>query len=331
MAGYAVFTVEDASRVAEVRRAALTIAREEGLDESQSANVAVVATEICTNLLKHARQGEVFLTPLSDRAAPGVEILAVDRGPGMGDVRQCLVDGYSTGQSPGTGLGAISRLSQEFDIFTERDKGTVLVSQIGGAQKGKTVIGALLKPMAGETLCGDAWAFHESGDAVAIIVADGLGHGMDASRASAEAISAFRAATDLFPIPVLQRVHGALRSTRGAAVAVAHIEIAQRGVRYSGIGNISGVISQAGKTSFMVSHSGTAGFHTPRLQEFSYTLPDEALVIMHSDGLTTSWKLDNYPGLRRSHPSVIAGVLFRDASRQRDDVCVVVTRLGRDS
>jgi anti-sigma regulatory factor (Ser/Thr protein kinase) len=323
----AVIPVDDLSRVAEIRRAALDLARTEGLDESLYGNVALVATEISTNLLKHASHGEVFLTPLSDRSASGIEILAIDRGPGMGDLKQCLADGYSSGQSPGTGLGAITRLSQEFDIYTERDKGTVLVSQIRGEARAAIPVGGIVKPVAGETLSGDAWAVAERDGSIALIVADGLGHGVDAARASAEAISAFRRATDLTPASVLQQVHGALRSTRGAAVAVAHIHLSDRRVRYSGIGNIAGVISQASKSVFMVSHNGTAGYHSPRFQEFSYPLTGEALIIMHSDGLNTSWKLDSYPGLRRSHPSVIAGVLYRDATRPRDDVSVVVAKL----
>jgi anti-sigma regulatory factor (Ser/Thr protein kinase) len=324
----AVIPVDDASRVGEVRRAARDLAHAEGLDESLTGNLALVSTEICTNLLKHARGGEVFLTPLSDRNASGVEILAIDRGPGMSDLPRCLVDGYSSGQSPGTGLGAITRLSQEFDIYTERDKGTVLVSQIRAGARAVTSVGGIVKPIAGEAQSGDAWAVVERDGTLVLIVADGLGHGVDAARASAEAISAFRRATDLTPTSVLQQVHGALRSTRGAAVAVAHIHLSDRRVRYSGIGNISGVICQAGKSVFMVSHSGTAGYHSPRFQEFSYPLPEGALVIMHSDGLNTSWKLDSYPGLRRSHPSVIAGVLYRDATRVRDDVSVVVAKLG---
>jgi anti-sigma regulatory factor (Ser/Thr protein kinase) len=324
----AVIPVDDVSRVGEVRRAALGLAHAEGLDESLSANLALVSTEICTNLLKHARGGEVFLTPLSDRNATGVEILAIDRGPGMADLAQCLADGYSSGVSPGTGLGAVSRLSQEFDIYTERDKGTVMVSQIRTGAPTSPPVGGIVKPVAGETLSGDAWAVLERDGILSLIVADGLGHGVDAARASAEAISAFRRATDLTPANVLKQVHGALRRTRGAAVAVAHIHLSDRRVRYSGIGNIAGVISQSGKSVFMVSHSGTAGYHSPRFQEFSYPLPDGALVIMHSDGLHTNWKLDSYPGLRRSHPSVIAGVLYRDATRVRDDVSVVVAKLG---
>jgi len=84
------YPVDDQSRIAEIRRAADRIAHEEGLDENLRANACLVATEICTNLLKHAQRGEVFLFSLSERFQPGVEILAVDRGPGMSDIAACL-------------------------------------------------------------------------------------------------------------------------------------------------------------------------------------------------------------------------------------------------
>jgi len=320
------FPVDDASRVAEVRRSATKMAREDGLDENQISNVSLIATEVCTNLLKHAKLGEVFLSTLSGRSGAGVEVLAIDRGPGMTDIAQCLADGYSSANTPGTGLGAIARLSQEFDIYSERNKGTVLMARVGGEGNVQTIVGALVKPISGEEVAGDAWAYSEDEGGVGLIVADGLGHGLMAARASAEAVSAFRRSTEFAPVPVLTRVHGALRGTRGAAVAVAHFERAATTLRYSGIGNISGVIVKPGKSAVMVSHNGTAGFHAPRLQEFSYDLPAESLIVMHSDGLTTNWNLDDYPGLRRRHPSVIAGVLYRHASRNRDDVCVVVAK-----
>ena len=323
------FPVDDISRVAEVRRAAAALAREEGLDETLEANAALIATEICTNLVKHARNGEVFLSVLSDRGGPGVEILAVDRGPGMTEVARCLGDGYSSTNTSGTGLGAISRRSQHFDIYSERERGTVLMARVGPESRAKTAVGAVLKPIPGEEVAGDAWAFREGDEGPMLIVADGLGHGLMAARASAEAISAFRRANELGPAVVLKRVHGALRGTRGAAVAVAFAEHASGSVRYAGVGNIAGVLARPGKGSAMVSHNGTAGFHAPRLQEFSYPLPEDALIIMHSDGLTSNWNLDDHPGLRFRHPSVVAGVLYRDASRNRDDVCVVVAKIGQ--
>lgn len=322
------YPLDDPSRVAEVRRAASVIAQDEGLDRTLVGKVALVATEICTNLLKHAQGGEVFLSALSDYSQPGIEILAVDRGPGIGDLQRCLTDGYSSATTAGTGLGAIMRASQEFDIFSERNKGTVLVARIHRAPGAKAAVAAVLKPMTGEEVSGDAWALRRRDGDLALVVADGLGHGMLAARAAAEAVSAFRRENDLSPIAVLQNVHGSLRSTRGAAVAVAYVNPAASMVRYAGVGNISGVLLGGPKPLIMVSHNGTAGHHSPRFQEFSYPMANHSLIVMHSDGLHTGWNLDQFAGLRRRDPALIAGVLYREASRNRDDVCVVVLKTG---
>ena len=319
--------IDDQSRVAAARRAASKLAEDEGLDESLVSNVAVVTTEICTNLVKHGKGGEVFLTALSNRTSPGVEILSIDRGPGMADVSQCLADGYSSANTSGTGLGAIARLSTEFDIYSRQPQGTVLVARI--QQKGgvRTSVGTVLKPIAGEQACGDAWGLRRTGDAMVLLVADGLGHGAMAALASAEAVSAFKRTEDLSPPSILQRVHAALRGTRGAAVATAYVDYESSTVRYAGIGNIAGTLLGGGKRLQMISQNGTAGFELPRLQEFSYPFGDETLIVMHSDGLQSLWKIDGYPGLLRRDPSLIAGVLYRDSARSRDDVCVVVSRM----
>ena len=49
-------------------------------------------------------------------------------------------------------------------------------------------------------------------------------------------------------------------------------------------------------------------------------------MILHSDGLSAQWEIDSYPGLAASHPALIAGVLFRDHRRGRDDAAVVAMR-----
>lgn len=322
-----VYPVDDSSRIGEIRRASIVMAREEGLDETLTGNAALVATEISTNLFKHARNGEVFLSRLSNYSQPGLEMLAVDRGPGM-DLNRCLVDGYSSATTPGNGLGSIARLSQEFDAYSEPGKGTVLVARIRHSRASKTAIAGLVKPIAGEDVSGDAWAFRQQDQEIALIVADGLGHGVLAARAATEAVSAFRRGTDFSPAALLQQVHGALRQTRGAAVAVAHINHLTLEVRYAGIGNISGVLIGKDKSTAMISHNGTAGYHSPRLQEFSYRISEPAIIVMHSDGLHSGWTLDGHPGLRRRDPSVIAGVLYRDLTRIRDDACVAVLKIG---
>lgn len=323
-----VYPLDDQSRIAEIRRAADRVARDEGLSDNLAAAASLVATEIGTNLLKHARGGEVFLSGLSDRAEAGVEILAVDRGPGMSDVSACLMDGYSSTATSGTGFGAITRRSSEFDVYSQPGKGTVLVARVGEPRRPATSVGAVIKPVRGEEVSGDAWAVSQQGGVIAMIVADGLGHGMMAARASAEAISAFRRSIGPSPVDTLAKVHASMRGTRGAAVAVACVDQPLSVARYAGIGNINAVLIGGSKPLMLVSHNGTAGYHSPRLQEFAYPLPQQGLLVMHSDGLHTNWNLDDYPGLRRRDPSVIAGVLYRDWARERDDACVAVARIG---
>jgi anti-sigma regulatory factor (Ser/Thr protein kinase) len=320
--------IDDPSRVAEARRVAMKIAREEGLDQASVGSAELVATEMATNLLKHAKGGEIQVTRVSGQGAPGVDIISIDRGPGIGSIEECLRDGHSATGTAGTGLGAISRLSRAFDAYSEPGKGTVILARVGAAQSAEAdmIVGFAGRPVSGEDLSGDSWAMRRDGGISLFIVADGLGHGLQAAEASAEAIVAFKTSKDTDPTPVIQRVHRALRGTRGAAVAVASVDRNRQIVRYAGIGNISGVVVSPAKTQFMISHNGTAGHEATHFQEFTYPFPKTSLLIMHSDGLNTSWNLGSYPGLQARHPSVIGGTLYRDAARNRDDVCVVVAK-----
>jgi len=320
--------IDDPSRVAEARRLAMTVAREEGLDPHRIDDAGLAATEMATNLWKHAKGGELQVSRLAGGAAPGVDVLAIDRGPGIASIEDCLQDGYSSTGTNGTGLGAISRCAQVFDAYSQPAKGTVMLARIGSpdsSNKGM-IVGFAGRPVSGEEISGDSWAMREDGAISLFIVADGLGHGVHASEASAEAIAAFKNTTDTDPALILGRVHRALRGTRGAAVAVAQADRNEHRVRYAGIGNIAGIVLNPAKTQFMISHNGTAGHEATRFQEFVYAFPEHSTLIMHSDGLNTSWNLESYPGLKFRHPSVIAGTLYRDATRSRDDVCVIVAK-----
>jgi hypothetical protein len=156
-------------------------------------------------------------------------------------------------------------------------------------------------------------------------VADGLGHGLLASDASSAAVRVAQQQVTEGGPRLLDRIHGALRPTRGAAVAVAELEHGRGILRYTGIGNIGGSIrSHAGAVQHLVSHAGTAGHEVRKIAEFSYRWDPGSLLVMYSDGLSSHWSLDRYPGLLSRHPSVIAGVLYRDFSRGRDDATVVV-------
>jgi anti-sigma regulatory factor (Ser/Thr protein kinase) len=320
--------IDDPSRLAESRRIATQVAEREGMAPDVASNAAIVASELASNLWKHAQQGGLHIAPLSGHGEPGIEILSVDRGPGIQNLSECLKDGHSTAGTAGTGIGAVRRLSDAFDIHSQPGKGTVVLSQIwakapAGPGSGFT-LGLLSRPVSGETVSGDAWAVRRGQDAVLIMVADGLGHGILAAEASSAAVDAFNGSTEPSPAGLVRAIHAALRSTRGAAVAVASVEFSQARVRFAGLGNIAGTVVASSKSHSMVSHNGTAGHAAHHIKEFLYPWTEESIIVMHSDGLSTNWNLEVLPALRRYHPSVIGGLLYRDAARERDDACVIV-------
>src|SRR5688572_26788709 len=116
MPSHVVIAVSDPSTVGEARRVATRLGEQAGLNETDRGRAAIVASELATNLVRHARGGQLLLSAMSGPAAPGVEIISTDSGPGMTDVERCLRDGFSTGGTPGNGLGAVRRLSAEFDV-----------------------------------------------------------------------------------------------------------------------------------------------------------------------------------------------------------------------
>lgn len=333
MHGQIALAIEDRSGVGEARRTADRFAKTLSFPESAAGALALVVTEAATNIVKHAGSGEVILRVLERGAAAGIEILALDRGPGLANAAQALKDGHSTAGSPGTGLGAIQRMSAEFDLHSAAGKGFALRAVIWSAAPAPPEaleIGAVCVPKPGEVASGDAWTVISSPRHHLVCVADGLGHGPDAAAAARAAINAlvqdgaeYRGVEAL-----LQSLDLALRPTRGAAVAVAALQPDKELCHFSGVGNISGCVLTRGQSRSMVSHAGILGHQVRKIQVFSYPLPEDALCIMHSDGLATRWRLDDYPGLERSHPALIAGVLYRDYSRRRDDAAVVVVRRG---
>lgn len=327
--------IDEATKVGEARRIAMALARRLGFDETGCGHVALVVTEAATNLFKHAQGGELILHGLEQGQAYGLEILIIDRGPGMADVGRCLVDGFSTAGSSGYGLGAISRLASSFEIDSMLGVGTVASARLWAVAPAKQVRrsvslewGVVNLPYPGEEVCGDAWAVAEDAGQTLIMVADGLGHGPQAAEAARAAVRVFEGKPSLGPAGIMAAAHEALRSSRGAAMAVARLDPQRREIVYCGVGNIAGALIRPGhgRTQSMVSHNGTVGHAVRKIQEFVYPWEEGSLVVLHSDGLASHWRLDQYAGLALKHPSLVAGVLYRDSARGRDDVTVLVLR-----
>jgi anti-sigma regulatory factor (Ser/Thr protein kinase) len=323
--------VNDQSGVAEARRAVTDLAQRMGFNETDKGKLALVATELSTNLVKHGSGGEILVGAYDDNASQGIEILALDKGAGMSNVAACLEDGYSSAGTAGRGLGAVVRQSHFVDIGSWPGVGTAVLARVvpGNTPSIKPssvpTWGGVSVAKAGEDVCGDAWSVSTTGDVRTLLVVDGLGHGPDAAEAAVEAVRLFHRYNGHTVTNLLDYIHGGLRGTRGAAVSVARFDPATKNINFSGIGNVAGVIITGGQTKRMVSMAGTAGFNSRKTRAFDYPFA-QGLIILHSDGLTSSWTVDRYPNLAALHPSLIAAILYRDFTRIRDDATVLVAK-----
>jgi anti-sigma regulatory factor (Ser/Thr protein kinase) len=318
--------VTETSAVGEVRRAVSSLAGELGLDEDATGRLSVIATELATNIVKHATRGIVLIG--SDTAA--VEVIALDTGPGIADIAQALRDGHSTTATSGTGLGAVSRMADFFDLYSARKLGTAVLARVAkDALKGAAEVAAISVPVRNEYVNGDGWDCVEDNGTRSVMLVDGLGHGLPAHEAALAASAAFRTAKGA-PAEKLRTIHEALKRTRGAAVAIAELDAgngtANGTMRFAGIGNISVTMIDPVARRSAVSLYGIVGHDVREFREFSYPWSRESSLIMHSDGLTTRWDLDRYPGLLSHDPALIAGMLWKDHRRQNDDSTVVVAR-----
>src|ERR1700759_3637770 len=217
---YARFQVAENSQRGEARRAAAAQAHSLGFDEETVGRIALVVSELAGNLVKHVPGGgDLFLRSVPRSGTLAIEIVAVDQGPGLGDNQRAMRDGFSTTGTAGTGLGAVARLSDRFDVYSSPTQGTAIVSRIWRGDppdEPAVAVGALCATMLGERVPGDACSVVDLAGATRILLADGLGHGPYAEAAATKAVAVFEADQRTTIGALLDDIHRALRPTRGA-------------------------------------------------------------------------------------------------------------------
>lgn len=327
--------VTESSEIAQARRTVAALAGRQGFNAEAAGRAALVAMEICTNMVKHAGGGELIAQPLERAQNRGLGLIGLDKGPGIADVGKCLRDGFSTGGSPGTGLGAINRMSQVFDVYSQPGRGTAVFAELwpdGRAPRGAALeTGAIVAPKPGEVECGDTWCYVERAGGALVMGVDGLGHGLGAAQAASMACEVFMTEKTRAPAAVLERIHTNLRTTRGAAAIVIEIDWDNGRLLAAGLGNMVAAIVESNSAKRIPSYNGIVGHAKPRIRELSYPISPAAAIVFHSDGLSAAWQPERYPGLMQHPCATIAGVLYRDCKRGRDDSMVVALRRAMTS
>jgi anti-sigma regulatory factor (Ser/Thr protein kinase) len=318
------FIITDDTGPGALRRAVSIRADRAGATPAGKWRAELVATELATNLLRHAKPGGwVLMRPVPARA---IELVAVDHGPGIADVA-----GAVEGKSPhpsglGTGLAAVRRASSCFDVYSRPGHGTTVLSVVeltdGPPLPPRTWAGV---SVAITDVCGDGWAVAELDDGLAVAVVDGLGHGRAASAAADAALATFGVCPDDVDAFVA-RANAAMRSTRGGAATVCRLWSDK--LRYVAVGNVSGRLISASAQRGLVFSNGTLGVQSapPKAMVTECAWPPGATLVLWTDGLSSRFDLANQPDLLRSDPAVVAASLHRDRTRERDDATVVVVR-----
>lgn len=321
-------SLSDLTSVSEARRMAQQLGKALQMSEVKMGEAAIIVTEAARNAVVHGKGGHLLIAGSRDGGQPRMQILALDSGSGISDISRAMQDGYSTGGTPGTGMGAIQRLASTFEIFSGT-KGTAVFAEVAEHPMHNLPlldVAGFTVPIRGERVCGDGVFWVETEDRLAVTMVDGLGHGLHAAEAAEEAVNIFQKYAAEPPREILARMHDSLKKTRGAAGVVAEIRPLSGTLTFAGVGNISAVVISKALSRNLISHNGTLGHVISRIQEFKVEWPRDAILIMHSDGLQTRWDLTQYPGLMARNPALIAGILFRDFRRERDDAGVVVVK-----
>ncbi|MFK4068430.1 SpoIIE family protein phosphatase [Streptomyces sp. NPDC029674] len=283
---------------------------------------AVLASELASNIVKHARNGAVFVqrSPLGD----GLDVVAVDSGPGMPDVARSLVDGYSTTKTIGAGLGAARRIATDFVIRSEAGFGTLVHARLAAPDTPRVAgaPGALCLPADGEDESGDGYAVAEHDGARTVLMIDGLGHGPEAATAAQRAERTFLANPAAPLADILTALHKALRHTRGAAVAALRTTGGQ--AEFCGIGNVRAVtLSSQGIHRQLTGHAGIVGYNLPRPRSRFVELSEHTTVVLYTDGIDHRWTYAPTDARLTLPPVLLAASLAHTHRRRRDDATIL--------
>ena len=336
--------IDNESDVGVCRRKAVSLASEMGFDDVKSGEVAIMVTELVTNVLKHGGgKGQVVVCHYTDlQNHKAIEVWCCDCGNGIGDFNKALKDGYTAKESLGIGLGTIRRFSDEMEVnphispefrqsyFSGYPQFRNCIRTVKylpnkhwmGINR-KLVIGAASRCKPGETLNGDSYLVTHLGPNLSVAaVIDGLGHGSEANMASQLAREQIILKSEMPVNALMRHVHNSLQGTRGTTIGLLRLDTELQKLAYSGIGNIeSFLLASDGKKNLM-SFGGIMGHNmrTPRVFEFDFKPGD--FVCMYSDGITTRWKTEDLDW--KQHPQQNAEYILNQFSRLNDDATVLI-------
>ncbi|AHM62741.1 stage II sporulation E family protein [Flammeovirgaceae bacterium 311] len=329
------YRIEDRSYLSLIKKEIAKEAETLGFSSQSIGRLDIIVTELASNLLKHGqRKRELLWKPILHNKEAGIEIIALDTGPGISNMGLAMQDGYSSSGTAGEGLGAIKRLSDTFDIYSQPGAGTAVLSRLYAREiplwfDQTFMLAAVSVAKPGEKLCGDGYYldYKPEEQLFRLLVLDGLGHGPEAHKASQAAIEAYAALYQKNQALLLGQIHAEIKKTRGAVGMALQFSFEEKLLRYCGVGNISGRLLGPEGAKTLMSYNGIIGhIISSRINEQELSWERGRLLVLHSDGINSRWDLSKYQQIQKHDPALIAACLYRDHSRGTDDVTVIVSK-----
>jgi serine/threonine protein phosphatase PrpC len=178
------------------------------------------------------------------------------------------------------------------------------------------------RPIAGESECGDQLGVFTHGARTTVVLADGLGHGLEAAQAAQRAVARVAERADAALSELMHDLHASLAGTRGAAVALVRIDLALGQLDHASVGNVE-LTALAREAVRPIAVPGVVGARMRKVLETRHRVFAGDLVVLYTDGISSRLTLD---GLRGSTPQEIADAILRQHSKPRDDAACVVIR-----
>ena len=325
--------VTEFSQVGAVRRRAVQEAEDAGLTPEETERLAILVTEAGTNLVRHAQGGEILLGAWNEGAARGFDVISLDDGPGIANVEAALSDGYTTAEDDekglGTGLGAIARMSDVFDIHTD-PKGTTLYFGVGHDRRRRRLpvdLSGVIVPKPGTEAGGDIYGIRAGRGSGTIMLMDILGHGEAAAIDARTGLEAFLASRGADLEAVEADVAEALAGSRGAAALIVEVPPAPGTLRAVGLGNVRGeIVLPDGARQGIPSAPGILGAGHRRPRPTKHAWPAGAILVLNTDGLKSAGRDGDPTSLYFREPATIAATLYKRRRRGTDDCGVVVAK-----
>jgi len=325
--------IEDRSFVSYLKREIHIEVSAARLTQRQVAEIDIIVSEVTSNLIKHAGQGEILFRINQTPTHDSFDLVCFDNGPGMLDSLRMLKDGVSTTNTLGQGLGAIGRLSSSFQLYSLRNWGTVLHSRVcSDEHNGFDVAGLeirglnVCKPR--ETVSGDGYTIKKTRTGAQIFFADGLGHGPRAKDSIDQAAITFLKSNQDDPVEIIREIHSSVRRTRGLVGSIAVWNNKLQEWKICGVGNILTRVYTGILYKNYMSYNGTIGLNIPTSMKASTVGAERNQhLIMCSDGLRSRWDITRYPGIHKYNLMIMAGAIYKDFVRRNDDASILIVKV----